>query len=68
MRHNFITLCWENGMDILLTMKLVGHSDYQTTRNIYTHLSSKHLEHAKEEMVRMFANETKVAEKLPDVL
>lgn len=68
MRHNFITLCWENGMDIMLTMKLVGHSDYQTTRNIYTHLSQKHLEHAKEEIVRMFAEKTKVAEKLPDVL
>lgn len=65
MRHNFITLCWENGMDIMLTMKLVGHSDYQTTRNIYTHLSQKHLEQAKEDMLRMFADKTKVAEKLP---
>lgn len=54
MRHNFITMCWENGMDIMITMKLVGHSDYQTTRNIYTHLSEKHLEKAKTSMDLMF--------------
>lgn len=62
MRHNFITMCWEAGMDILITMKLVGHSDYQTTRNIYTHLSEKHLVQAKAEMEKMFGN--KVAQKL----
>lgn len=62
MRHNFITMCWENGMDIMLTMKLVGHSDYQTTRNIYTHLSEKHLQQAKAEMEAMFSK--KVAQKL----
>lgn len=62
MRHNFITMCWENGMDIMLTMKLVGHSDYQTTRNIYTHLSEKHMQQAKAEMEAMFSK--KVAQKL----
>lgn len=54
MRHNFITMCWEQGMDILLTMKLVGHADYQTTRNIYTHLSAKHLDNAKSQLDKMF--------------
>lgn len=55
MRHNFITMCWEKGMDIMLTMKLVGHSDYQTTRNIYTHLSQKHMDKARDVMELMFS-------------
>lgn len=63
MRHNFITMCWEQGMDILLTMKIVGHADYQTTRNIYTHLSAKHLDNAKQQLDAMFEKScTKVAQ------
>ena len=54
----------EQGMDILLTMKLVGHSDYQTTRNVYTHLSQKHLDQAKNDLELMFAKNKKVAQKL----
>ena len=70
MRHNSITMCWESGTDILLTMRIVGHTDYQTTRNIYTHLSRKHLDKAKAQMDNMFAaDKTKVAQKLhkPDI-
>lgn len=55
MRHNFITMCWEPGMDVLLVMKIVGHADYQTTMNIYTHLSRKHLDQAKIKLNEMFA-------------
>lgn len=65
MRHNFITMCWENGLDILITMRLVGHANYNTTRNIYTHLSRKHLEDAKAQLDKMFSLEkscTKVAQ------
>ena len=63
MRHNFITMCWEQGMDILITMKLVGHADYQTTRNIYTHLSEKHLDSAKLKLDEIFKKScTKVAQ------
>ena len=54
MRHNFITMCWERGLDIMLTMKLVGHADYKTTRNIYTHLSRRHLDDAKLQLNSMF--------------
>lgn len=54
MRHNFITMCWEAGMDIMLTMKLVGHTDYETTRNIYTHLSRRHLDAAQDQLNAMF--------------
>ena len=56
LRHNFITMCWEAGMDILLTMKMVGHTDYETTRNIYTHLSRRHLSNAQAQLNDMFGH------------
>ncbi|MEG2643554.1 MAG: tyrosine-type recombinase/integrase, partial [Eubacterium sp.] len=31
LRHNYITLCWENGIDVYTTMRLVGHANYKTT-------------------------------------
>jgi integrase len=37
-RHNFATLLYEAGVDPLIAMKIIGHSDYQTTANIYTHI------------------------------
>ena len=37
-RHNYVTLLYESGVDPLIAMKIVGHRDYQTTANIYTHL------------------------------
>lgn len=64
MRHNYITMCWEQGLDILITMKLVGHADYQTTRNIYTHLSRKHLDDAKEQLDAMFDKKRKSCTKV----
>lgn len=67
MRHNYITMCWENGLDILLTMRLVGHADYQTTRNIYTHLSKKHLDSAKTQLDEMFSAKNKSCIKVAQV-
>lgn len=64
MRHNYITMCWEQGIDALITMKLVGHADYQTTMNIYTHLSVKHMDAAKKQLNLMFDGQKKVAKKL----
>lgn len=57
LRHNFITMCWENGLDVFVTMKLVGHADYQTTMNIYTHLGQNSLIEAKARLDRMFASQ-----------
>lgn len=57
LRHNFITMCWEAGIDILLTMKMVGHTDYETTRNIYTHLSRRHLSNAQAQLDSMFTGQ-----------
>lgn len=64
MRHNFITMCWENGIDVMLVMKMVGHKDSRTTLNIYTHLSRAQMESAQGKLDGMF--EKKVAKKLHD--
>lgn len=41
LRHNYITMCWENGVDVYATARFVGHSNIMTTLNIYTHLSNE---------------------------
>lgn len=40
-RHNYITACVAAGFPPEVTMRLVGHTSYQTTVNIYTHLQEK---------------------------
>lgn len=39
MRHNYITMCWESGIDVYTTSRIVGHKSIKTTLEIYTHLS-----------------------------
>lgn len=41
LRHNYITMCWESGVDVYATAQFVGHSSVTTTLNIYTHLSKE---------------------------
>ena len=41
-----ITLLYEAGVDPLIAMKIVGHTDYQTTANIYTHVRDEMLRKA----------------------
>lgn len=55
LRHNFITLCWENGLDPYETMKLVGHTSITTTLNIYTHLSEAMMQRTAAKLDGMFA-------------
>ena len=45
-RHNYVTLLYEAGVDPLIAMKIVGHTDYQTTANIYTHVRDEMLRKA----------------------
>ena len=45
-RHNYVTLLYEAGVDPLIAMKIVGHTDYQTTANIYTHVRDEMLKKA----------------------
>lgn len=62
LRHNYVTMCWENGIDVYTTMRLVGHTSIKTTMDIYTHLSERQMEEAATQVESMF--EKKVAQKL----
>ena len=55
LRHNYITMCWEHGIDAFTTMHLVGHTSIQTTLNIYTHLSKAQRDVAAAQVEQMFA-------------
>lgn len=63
LRHNYITMCWAAGLDPMVTMRIVGHTDYRTTINIYTHLNDDHLQRASEKLHEIF-DAKKVAQKL----
>ena len=62
LRHNYIPMCWEHGLDPYETMKLVGHASIKTTMDIYTHLSEAQMSKTAEKLDAMFS--PKVAEKL----
>lgn len=58
-RHNYVTLLYESGIDPLIAMKIVGHTDYQTTANIYTHLREDTLRKASVNMEKIFSSHTR---------
>jgi integrase len=60
LRHNYITMCWESGIDVYTTMKLVGHASIKTTMDIYTHLSEAQLEKAGVLVAAMFGSSKSV--------
>jgi integrase len=49
-RHTFGSLLARAGVDPLLIQKLIGHADYATTANIYTHSNIKDLKQAIEKI------------------
>lgn len=64
LRHNFITMCWDQGMDVQLVAKIVGHADIKVTMAIYTHLNKTHIADAAAQVAAMFSHDKKVAQKL----
>ena len=40
-RHNFASILYNSGVDVLTAQKWLGHSDPKTTMSIYSHLSDK---------------------------
>lgn len=63
-RHNYITMCWENGIDVVITAKMVGHAGTETTMKIYTHLNDAFMKKSRGKIDSMF--DKKVAQKLHD--
>lgn len=55
LRHNYITMLWLAGIDPLVAMRLAGHSSYQVTANIYTHLQKEHVKRATLNIDRVFS-------------
>ena len=53
-RHNYVTLLYEAGVDPLIAMKIAGHSDYQTTASIYTHIRDEMLKKSTVNMGSVF--------------
>ena len=58
-RHNYVTMLYEAGVDPLIAMKIVGHTDYQTTANIYTHVRDEMLKKATVNMDEVFQHRSK---------
>ncbi len=44
LRHGYATILYENKISEKTAQKLLGHSSYQTTANIYTHISQKKIQ------------------------
>ena len=53
-RHNYVMMLNESGIDPLVAMKIVGHTDYQTTANIYTHIKEEMLKKATVDLEGVF--------------
>ena len=41
LRHGYATILYDAGIDVKTAQGLLGHSDFQTTMNVYTHLSAE---------------------------
>ena len=41
LRHNYCTMLFESGVDVMTAKRLMGHEDVQTTMGIYAHYTSE---------------------------
>lgn len=55
LRHNYITMCWEAGIDVYATARFAGHKNITTTMQIYTHLSAERADENAAAIRNMFA-------------
>ena len=62
-RHNFVTMLYRAGVDTLKAMKIVGHNEYQTTADIYTHLDQEMLRATADDMADVFKKVNAAARK-----
>ena len=52
-RHTFCSRCYEKGIDVKVTQKLMGHSSISITMDYYTHLAAKHFDDAVDKFGRI---------------
>ena len=52
--NNYVTMFYEAWVDPLIAMKIVGHTDYQTTANTYTHVRDEMLKKSTVNMSDVF--------------
>ena len=73
LRHNYIVMCWEAGVDIYTCMRLVGHTNINTIMGIYMHLTDQMMNTAQTQLEDLFHGKptgkscTKVAQHLPQI-
>lgn len=60
LRHSFASFCSEKGMDQLVLMKLMGHSDFNTTQKYYISISNKRKKLAMEQAYKSILDKEKV--------
>ncbi len=68
LRHNFATVAYEAGINELEATRILGHEDYKTTANIYTHLREDKPQQSAKKLEKAFANKGQkknVAKMLP---
>jgi integrase len=65
MRHSFATVLYEADVDVLEAKRILGHEDYKTTADIYTHLSQKHQEKTAVKLEIAVGGKNNVAKMLP---
>lgn len=53
-RHNYATLLYDAGVDVLTAQKYLGHADPVTTLRIYTHLKKLREQGSKQKVIEMF--------------
>ena len=61
LRRSFATLCAEKGMEELVLMKLLGHTNYETTKTHYIKISSKHMQQAMQKIYKCTFPEKKIS-------
>lgn len=73
LRHNYIVMCWEAGVDVYTAMRLVGHSNINTIMGIYMHLTEQMMSTAQAQLDDLFQGNpkkescTKVAQHVPHI-
>ncbi len=60
-RHNYATMLYAAGVDVLTAQKYLGHSDPATTLRIYTHLKKTMAEDDRQKVIDLFGGDIGLA-------